>query len=46
MEYQGKADRGRRLHQQRSQEMFVPLAHAPGTAQADFGEALVVMGRS
>ena len=32
-----------RLHQQRSQEMFVPLAHAPGTAQADFGEALVVM---
>lgn len=23
--------------------MFVPLAHAPGEAQADFGEALVVM---
>ena len=32
-----------RLHQQRRQEMFVPLTHAPGTAQADFGEALVVM---
>jgi transposase len=25
---------------QRSQEMFVPLAHPPGHAQADFGEAL------
>src|SRR5271169_6900119 len=25
-----------RLHQQRRQEMFVPLAHAPATAQADF----------
>ena len=24
----------------RRREMFVPLAHAPGTAQADFGEAL------
>jgi len=24
------------------QEMFVPLSHAPGEAQADFGEALVV----
>ena len=24
------------------QEMFVPLAHPPGDAQADFGEALVV----
>jgi hypothetical protein len=24
--------------------MFVPLAHAPGYAQADFGEALVVIG--
>ena len=23
------------------QEMFVPLAHPPGDAQADFGEALV-----
>jgi transposase len=26
-----------------SQEMFVPLAHPPGDAQADFGEALVVI---
>src|SRR5271166_3629817 len=28
----------------RHREMFVPLAHAPGTAQADFGEALVIVG--
>ena len=27
----------------RSREMFVPLTHAPGEAQADFGEALVVI---
>src|SRR5215831_6859475 len=27
----------------RKQEMFVPLTHAPGEAQADFGEALVVI---
>jgi len=27
----------------RSQEMFVPLVHPPGEAQADFGEALVVI---
>jgi len=27
-----------------SQEMFVPLSHAPGEAQADFGEAQVVIG--
>ena len=27
----------------RSREMFVPLTHAPGEAQADFGEALVVV---
>jgi transposase len=27
----------------RSQEMFVPLTHAPGEAQADFGEAVVVI---
>ena len=26
-----------------SQEMFVPLVHRPGEAQADFGEALVVI---
>jgi transposase len=32
-----------RVCRQRSQEMFVPLTHAPGTAQADFGQALVVM---
>jgi transposase len=25
------------------QEMFIPLVHAPGEAQADFGEALVVI---
>jgi len=25
-------------------EMFVPLSHSPGHAQADFGEALVVIG--
>jgi transposase len=30
--------------QQRSQEMFVPLVHPPGHAQADFGEALAVIG--
>ena len=29
--------------QQRSQEMFVPLVHPPGHAQADFGEALAVI---
>src|SRR4051812_39823247 len=28
----------------RSQEVFVPLAHPPGHAQADFGEAVVVIG--
>jgi len=30
--------------QQRSREMFVPLVHPPGHAQADFGEALAVIG--
>jgi transposase len=29
---------------QRTQEMFVPLAHPPGHAQVDFGEALAVIG--
>jgi transposase len=29
---------------QRSQEMFVPLAHPPGHAQADFGEAIGIIG--
>ena len=33
-----------RLQRVRKQEMFVPLTHAPGEAQADFGEALVVIG--
>jgi transposase len=28
----------------RGREMFVPLAHPPGHAQADFGEAIVVIG--
>ena len=32
-----------RLQRVRKQEMFVPLTHAPGEAQADFGEALVVL---
>jgi hypothetical protein len=27
-----------------TREMFVPLSHPPGHAQADFGEALVVIG--
>ncbi len=29
---------------QRSREMFVPLAHPPGHAQADFGEAVGIIG--
>jgi transposase len=29
---------------QRTQEMFVPLVHSPGHAQADFGEAVGVIG--
>jgi hypothetical protein len=33
-----------RERRMRVQEMFVPLAHPPGDAQADFGEALVVIG--
>ncbi len=33
-----------REHGRRRREMFVPLAHAPGHAQADFGEAMVVIG--
>ena len=32
-----------RGEQLRSREMFIPLTHAPGEAQADFGEALVVI---
>ena len=33
-----------REHGRRSREMFVPLHHPPGHAQADFGEALVEIG--
>ena len=33
--------RERRRH---TREMFVPLSHAPGHAQCDFGEAVVVIG--
>jgi transposase len=33
-----------RGQRQRQQEMFVPLRHDPGHAQADFGEALAVIG--
>jgi transposase len=33
--------RAQRLH---SREMFVPLSHPPGHAQADFGEAMAVIG--
>src|SRR3954471_6821938 len=29
---------------QRAEEMFIPLVHAPGHAQADFGEAIGVIG--
>jgi transposase len=32
-----------REQQRRGREMFVPLHHAPGNAQADFGEATVVI---
>ena len=32
-----------RLRRLRQQEMYVPLKHAPGEAQADFGEARVVI---
>ena len=33
-----------REHGRRTQEMFVPLSHAPGHAQCDFGEAMAVIG--
>ena len=33
-----------RERERRGREMFVPLAHPPGHAQADFGEAVVVIG--
>src|SRR6202167_168029 len=32
-----------RLQQMRTREMFVPLTHVPGQAQADFGEAWVIV---
>ena len=33
-----------REHRRQTREMFVPLSHAPGHAQCDFGEALVAIG--
>ncbi len=33
-----------RLRKRTGKEMFMPLSHPPGHAQADFGEALVVIG--
>lgn len=33
-----------RERERRGQEMFVPLAHPSGHAQADFGEAIVIIG--
>ena len=33
-----------REQERRGREMFVPLTHAPGHAQADFGEAMVIIG--
>ena len=33
-----------REHERRGREMFVPLAHPPGHAQADSGEATVIIG--
>lgn len=33
-----------REHHLRTREMFVPLAHAPGHAQVDFGEAVGIIG--
>ena len=33
-----------RERRRRTQEMFVPLSHAPGHAQCDFGEARVIIG--
>ena len=32
-----------RAYRRQRREMFVPLAHPPGHAQADFGEAMVVI---
>ena len=33
-----------REHRRQTREMFVPLSHAPGHAQGDFGEARAVIG--
>ena len=33
-----------RSHRQKAREMFIPLAHPAGHGQADFGEAVVVLG--
>lgn len=33
-----------RTHHQRHREVFVPLSHAPGHGQSDFGEAQVIIG--
>ena len=33
-----------RTHHQRHKEVFVPLSHAPGHGQSDFGEAQVIIG--
>jgi len=33
-----------RLRKLSQREMFVPLEHSAGDAQADFGEAMVVIG--
>ena len=33
-----------REHRCQTREMFVPLSHAPGHAQCDFGEALAIIG--
>ena len=33
-----------RQRERRGREMFVPLAHSPGHAQTDFGEAVVIIG--
>ena len=35
---------GAGLRKRRTREVFVPLSHAPGHAQVDFGEALGVIG--
>ena len=33
-----------RAHRRVAREMFIPLAHAPGHGQANFGEAFAVIG--